>query len=140
MESIILFALIAIGSTVFKAIKQDAEKQRKAQTAPQSNIQNIQPAVNTNTIQSNLNTNMGKKKGIQSNTMQEDASNNSNNRYGENIRTKAMEDYALQESNSREEEAIYDSGMTFINFGELQRSIIMAEVLGKPKAFKKSIR
>lgn len=138
MESIILFALIAIGSTVFKAIKQDAEKQRKAQMAPKPSIPNMQPEANINIKQSNPNIDMVKKTRIQSSVIQADASNN--NMYGEGIQIKVKEDYALQKSSNRAEETINNDGMTFVNFSELQRSIIMAEVLGKPKAFKKGIR
>lgn len=127
MESIILFALIAIGSTVIKAVKKDAERQRNIQTAPKHNIPNMQM---------NTNTNMG----IQSNIIQGYDSNNGNNMYEDNILTEVLNENVPQKSSSRVATPVNDSGMAFINYDELQRSIVMAEVLGKPKAFKRSIR
>lgn len=135
MESIILFALIAIGSTVFSAIKQEAEKQRKAQMATKTSIPNRQPEANINIKQSSPNIDMVKKTRVQYNVSQADASNN--NMCGRDIQTKNKEDYVFQKSSNKDEEAINNGGTTFVNFSELQRSIIMAEVLGKPKALKK---
>ncbi len=125
MESIILFALIAIGSTVIKAVKKEAERQINIQTAPKHSIPNMQ-----------MDTNMR----IQSNIIPEYASNNNNNMYEDNILTEVLNENVPQKSSSRVATSANDSGMPFINYDELQRSIVMAEVLGKPKAFKRSIR
>ncbi len=127
MESIILFALIAIGSTVIKAVKKEAERQINIQTASKHSIPNMQMDANTNI-------------GIQSNIIQENDSNNNNNMYGDNILTEVLNENVPQKSSSKVATPVNDSGMTFINYDELQRSIVMAEVLGRPKAFKRSIR
>lgn len=140
MESIILFVLIAVGTTIFNAIKQDAEKQRKAQTAPKPNIKIIQPTINSSVKQINTNT-VIKKKRIQSDIVQEAfLKDNINNMNEEDILTEALKENVPQKSNRIAEAEIASNDFSFINYDELQRSIVMAEVLGKPRALKKSIR
>lgn len=119
MESIILLVLFGIVSSVIQA----AVKNSKQQNAMKTNMNGVKPIVQpTNEAINKYNI------GMEPEIVQEET------------RTEVLKPYSILK-----EEAVSASETNFnwtenITFDELQRSIVMAEVLGKPKALRKAIR
>lgn len=119
MESIILLVLFGIVSSVFQAIKKSNNQQKRVEADAQRIKPKVQPIYEANS-KSYIN--------IEPELYQE----------GKPIEV-------IQKIVVQAEEEVPSSTPRFIwmddiTFDDLQRSIIMAEVLGKPKALKRAIR
>jgi hypothetical protein len=142
LESIILFVLFGVASTVIQAVIKNSKQQQS--TADTKTVKpNIQPTIKT-IYKSNV-TGKGEvmnrsKEPVQKPKMQELNISIKPEMHKEEKLAEVSEDIVFAEEI---EEASNESKYILpedISFDELQRSIIMAEVLGKPKALRKTIR
>lgn|GEM_PF-6910754 len=142
MESIIIMVLLAVASSVFQSVMQRNKQQAKEpdKTAPPVKP-TIQPAVKLEkaktfpkmeTAKSLAQTPKAKvqpaKAGWESEGLME------------GVQTEALDDIVILEqlnASARAEESSFIQNLTL---DDLQKSIIMAEVLGKPKALKRNTR
>ena len=119
MESIILLVLFGIASSVIQAVVKNSKQKIPMKTDINGVKPKVQPkneAINKFSI------------GIEPNIYQEET------------RTEVYGNAVMQAQEEEPASAPRLVWMENITFDELQRSIIMAEVLGKPKALRKAIR
>jgi Na+-translocating ferredoxin:NAD+ oxidoreductase RnfG subunit len=119
LESIIIFALFAIASSVIQAVIKNSKQQNQSAKATQS----VKPKVKT-TIKAMNNANISMKQEV----------------YQEGTQTEGLGPVEIQYPIEKPSNTTSSTPMESITSDELQRSIIMAEVLGKPRALKKAIR
>lgn len=144
MEAIILFAVIAIASTVFQSIGQNMKK-RDEQAFPKPPEQKPQVQQTTKPVNHSrpASTTVKKRATVIKPAVQAPTPLELHVHDEESVRI--LEGAPLDnEINARTQEqnvrmANSDSGIS-IGLEDVQRSVIMAEILGKPRALKKSIR
>jgi hypothetical protein len=127
LESIILLVLFGIVSTVFQSIVKN-NKQKQVKTDAQRIKPKLQP---TNETRSRTNETMSRSYNMEPIIIQEEP------------RVEPIEIIAPLTMHSRQVMSDSDSNLILtedITYDDLQRSIIMAEVLGKPKALRRAIR
>ena len=113
METIILMVLLVVASSIFQAAVQKNKRQKDI-------IQNSTP-VHVSRPQASITR-------IEPETFIED------------LQTKVIDNIAIPEQNNEPESAEYPGLHQEITINDLQRSIIMSEVLGKPKALRRTSR
>lgn len=119
MESIILLVLFGIVSSVIQAVIKSSKQQKQVEADAQGIKQKVQPiyeAINKSYI-----------------NMEPEV-------YQEGTPIEAFVNLAILDKEEVSASSPSLSWTENITFDELQRSIIMAEVLGKPKALRKAIR
>jgi hypothetical protein len=127
LESIILLVLFGIVSTVFQSIVKN-NKQKQVKTDAQRIKPKLQP---TNETRSRTNETMSRSYNMEPIIIQEEP------------RVEPIEIIEPLTMHSRQVMSDSDSNLILtedITYDDLQRSIIMAEVLGKPKALRRAIR
>lgn len=143
MESIIVMILLGIASTVFQSvIKNKNEKNEKAKKVEFA-YPKAQPMVKVANKINTAGDGISKKKiTIPSQKLEKESSNMSkeSGTLNEGVQTEALEDIEIPEQKSEPAITEYPGLLHDITIDELQRSIIMAEVLGKPKALRRISR
>jgi hypothetical protein len=127
LESIILLVLFGIVSTVFQSIVKN-NKQKQVKTDAQRIKPKLQP---TNETRSRINETMSRSYNMEPIIVQEEP------------RVEPIETIEPLTVHNRQVVSDSESNLILtedITYDDLQRSIIMAEVLGKPKALRRAIR
>lgn len=143
MESIIIFVLIAIASTVFQAIGQKAKQQKRTTTNNQASKPYVFPtakAINKSDSSCSGTVIQNTVPPILKTPFHISRMNMESESLMERIKTKTIEDVVIKEQYEEPASVASSTFLDSINFDELQRSIVMAEVLGKPKALRKASR
>lgn len=143
MESIIIFAIIAIISSAIQSAVKNGKQQKQAAPGYQADRtrppQPVRPAVKPSTAAGSTNTRQSSKPAQKPKTEAKTAKKAADT-YAEGVQTEGMRD-SVPVQQSVEAEPVSGPGfLQDIGFEELQKSIIMAEVLGKPKALRKTVR
>lgn len=144
MESIVIFALIAIASSVFQAMAQNNKKQKQSVKGPQPGKPKLQPQMTVRPVYKTqptpvvreplevvgleLDEGVGEAVSFRGSMLETSL---------EGIQTEAMEERLRTEP---QKTAVSNEMQQSISFDDLQKSVIMAEILGKPRALKRSIR
>lgn len=139
MESLILFVLIGVGSVVYEAIKQGNARQKQESAAPKDNSPSMPPTVAPHRSPGS--------QSVKSNVMQPKVTPVRKNVAEiiesidqEGVQTEGAIVSQKVQPASVGRESVKEAGFIDIGIEDLQRSIIMAEVLGKPKALRKNTR
>lgn len=143
MEQIILLALFGIVSSVIQAVIKKNNQQKQ----PTMNTHDVKPKIQTTYKTINIPNTSGigeilKKSTapVQNSRLEIPNINMEPEIFKKETPSEVLTDRVITEL---KDETVSSSGYILsedITFSELQRSIIMAEVLGKPKALKKAIR
>jgi hypothetical protein len=143
LESIIIFALIAVVSSVLKAVAKNGVPQKKSEEGTISVEPRVQSTVKARNKTKSFNINETVK--MPGTPVQKTKIKTSNMEMEPEL---FNEEILIEGSKATltpiQSEVIGDAAIytiqSDITFDELQRSVIMAEVLGKPRALKKTIR
>ena len=142
MESIILMVLLAVASSIFQSVMQ-RNKQAKE---PDKNVPpvkpKIQPTIKTEKPKALNKTESSKKSAVQIPRVKLEPSkeNWETAALMEGMQTEALDDIEIPEQKNTSENREGTGFIQDFSLNDLQRSIIMAEVLGKPKALKRNSR
>lgn len=141
MESIVIMVLLAIASSVFQAVFK-GNKQSKEQVKPVPTVKpKLQPTVKTTVKPNNIGIPETMKKNTESPPkpktqtvmpMQEWEEST------EGVQTEALDDIVIEELKWQSESIENEGFFQEFTINDLQKSIVMAEVLGKPKALKRN--
>lgn len=138
MEVLILFIVMAVGSTIFSAAKQEANRQKRPEVMAKQNAQRMAPAAGNKNIPSG---GAGSKPVKTGTAPRKTPADNSKSMYSEGVQTEG-ETRKIPDSRSSEAQVTTAPAKENAAFGiamdDLQRSIVMAEILGKPKALRKN--
>ena len=142
MEAIIFIVLLTVASSMFQSWNRKDKEQKRPATVTQGVKPIVQPKVKANgkTSHTDLCENFKKSEApIQKPRIQVPNIIVEPEKFEEEMETDYCEDAMMLEQNEGTCTTSFDLEND-IGFDELQRSIIMAEVLGKPKALKKVVR
>lgn len=140
MSSIFIFILFVVISILFEGIKQSGNKQKQPAMAPRPNKPAMQPTVAPHRSPGNQTINRMQEKRVetQKNAIPKPVAEILDNMDPEGIQTEGPIGEPLLKSDKPEEEPAKEQSFLDIDINDLQRSVVMTEILGKPKALRKN--
>lgn len=140
MEAIILFVLFSVGSLILQAVKQNGNRQNQPASPAKPIKPTMQPNVAPHRSPGNQNTNKVQSNKPQPNTgsVTKPVQEVFKSLDPEGVQTEGPISSTPKQSKKIDVEPVKESSIMDMDYDDLQRSIIMSEVLGKPKALRKN--
>lgn len=135
MESIVIMVIIGIVSAIFQNMNKESKEQKKAAEGPKPSIKKVQPAVKVN---KNVNKPVQQEKKKPADVVTDPFEDLEINSFisGGHMQQKPVENSIAFEDSGEASSSFDNNLLQNITFDDIQKSVVMAEILGKPKAYR----
>ncbi|MDF2891992.1 MAG: hypothetical protein K0R80_2359 [Clostridia bacterium] len=143
MEAIILMVLFAVASSVFQSVAKNSKQQKEQMEDAQvvkPKVQQTAKAMNKPNASGGVTSMKKSAAPVQKSKSQGSIMQREPETFMEGSRSEALEATEAMSFRSEAATVEYSGLLQEITINDLQKSIIMAEVLGKPKALRKTSR